>query len=163
MQAVSRVGATALFTFIAWFCATTAAFAAERHIGYYYPDPGTPETYNARALVMPNVTRNTRLAFITGIANEGRKRPYPPVLSMFAKGNEAQKLIIVALQDGHIDTVYRARAVYADMTSIARLLPIFQELGVQDSFTFFDLLKMMGFIQVTITNGHDFAHQVLIH
>ena len=75
---------------------------------------------------------------------------------------QAQKLIIVAVQDGRIDTIYRARALFADMTAQARLLPMFMELGVEDYFTFFDLCKMLGFEQITISNGRDFAHQVLI-
>ena len=83
-------------------------------------------------------------------------------MAIFAKGAEAEKLILVSLQDGRVDTLYRARAVFANLTSVARVLPIFADYGVQDYFTFFDLAKMMGFSQITITNGRDFAHQVFI-
>ena len=48
------------------------------------------------------------------------------------------------------------------MTAASRLLPAFQEMGVRDWFTFFDLAKMLGFKQITISNGRDFAHQVII-
>jgi hypothetical protein len=48
------------------------------------------------------------------------------------------------------------------MTAVARLLPIFSQLGVEDYFTFFDLAKMLGFEQITISNGRDFAHQIII-
>ena len=81
---------------------------------------------------------------------------------MFAKGTEAEKLIIVALVDGRIDTIYRARAVLANMTAAARMLPAFQEMGVQDWFTFLDLAHMLGFKKITISDGRDFAHQLLI-
>lgn len=138
-----------------------AARAADRHIGYYYPPLSGPvEVYDARAQTMLDAGRTTRIAFVTGIANQNRKLPYPPPATMFAKGQEAQKLIIVALQDGRIDTIYRARALFADMTAQARVLPIFKELGVSDYFTFFDLCKMLGFKVLTITNGRDFTHQV---
>ena len=120
------------------------------------------QVYEARADALPEASRAARIGFVTGIAAENQKRPYPPSLSMFAKGAEAQKLIIVSLQDDRIDTLYRARAVFADMTAIARLLPVFRELGVEDYFTFFDLCKMMGFEQITISNGREFAHQVLL-
>ena len=70
--------------------------------------------------------------------------------------------IFVALVDGRIDTLYRARAIFANMTAAARRLPAFAEMGVQDLFTFFDLLKLLGFTQITITNGRDFAHRVTI-
>ena len=74
----------------------------------------------------------------------------------------ARKLIIVALVDGRIDTIYRARAVLANMTAAARMLPAFQELGAQSRLTFLDLAHMLGFKKITISNGRDFAHQVII-
>ena len=67
-----------------------------------------------------------------------------------------------ALEDERIDTLYRARAIFANLTAVARVMPIFRELGVQDWFTFFDLAKMLGFTQITITDGRAFAHQVIL-
>lgn len=144
---------------LAW---SAAAAGADRHAGYYYPEPGTKETYEARAETLEETNRAVRIGFVTGLANQILARPYPPTMAIFAKGAEAEKLILVSLQDGRVDTLYRARAVFANLTSIARVLPIFADYGVQDYFTFFDLAKMMGFSQITITNGRDFAHQVFI-
>lgn len=138
------------------------AEADDRHVGYYYPEPTSREVYQARSYTLPEASRKARVAFVTGITSEQNKAPYPPTAAIFAKGTEAEKLIIVALSDERIDTVYRARAIFAQMTAVARLLPIFTELGVEDYFTFFDLVKMMGFEQITISNGRDFAHQVSI-
>lgn len=135
---------------------------SDRHVGYYYPVPQTSETYNARAQTLQESDRSLRIGFVTGLTNQMIGRPYAPTMAVFAKGAEAQKLVIVALQDGHINTLYRARAVFAQLTAVARVMPIFKELGVQEWFTFFDLLKLMGFQQVTISNGHEFAHQVTI-
>jgi hypothetical protein len=140
----------------------TAAMAQDRHAGYYYPEPTSTEIYDARALTVPEATRKGRIAFVTGITNEQNKAPYPPQAAIFAKGSEAEKLIIVALEEGRIDTIYRARAIFAQMTAVARLLPAFAQLGVEDYFTFFDLAKMLGFEQITISNGRDFAHQIEI-
>lgn len=134
----------------------------DRHVGYYYPEPATTEVYEARAYTLPDVSRKARIAFVTGITNEQNKAPYPPQAAIFAKGSDAEKLIIVALEDGRIDTLYRARAIFAQMTAVARLLPVFSELGVEDYYTFFDLAKMLGFEQITISNGRAFAHQVEI-
>jgi len=142
--------------------AAKAAEGDDRHAGYYYPEPTSSEVYEARALTVPEATRKGRIAFVTGITNEQNKAPYPPTAAIFAKGSEAEKLIIVALDDGRIDTLYRARAIFAQMTAVARLLPIFAQLGVEDYFTFFDLAKMLGFEQITISNGRDFAHQITI-
>ena len=90
------------------------------------------------------------------------QREFPPEAAIFAKGNNAEKLIIVGLVDGRLDTIYRARAIFANMTAAARTLPIFQELGVEDVFTFFDLAALMGFKQITITNGRNFTHQIIL-
>ena len=138
------------------------AQADDRHAGFYYPKPATIETYNARSFTMPEASRKARVAFVTGITSEQNKAPYPPTAAIYAKGSEAEKLIIVSLTDGRIDTIYRARAIFAQMTAVARLLPVFAELGVEDYFTFFDLVKMLGFEQITISDGREFAHQVLI-
>ena len=144
-------------------CATaTWAQAGDRHAGYYYPEPATREVYEARSDLLPEASRATRIGFVTGIANQISERPFPPQAVMFAKGTEAEKLIIVALVDGRIDTIYRARAVLANMTAAARALPAFREMGVQDWFTFLDLIHMLGFKQITISNGRDFAHQLIV-
>ena len=147
--------------------ANQSAQAGDRHAGYYYPEPASREVYEARSETLPNADRATRIGFVTGIAKHVSKQPYPPQAVMFAKGTEAEKLIIVALVDGRIDTLYRARAVLANMTAAARMLPAFQNTGVQTNgpqlnLTFFDLAKMLGFEKITITNGRDFAYQVIL-
>ena len=45
---------------------------------------------------------------------------------------------------------------------MARVTPFFRENTLAEQATFFDLLKLLGFSQVTITDGDAFAHQVLI-
>jgi hypothetical protein len=139
-----------------------SAAADDRHAGYYYPEPQSQEVYTARAISLAQADRAFRLGFVTGFTNQMLKRPFPPTFAIFLKGSEAEKMIIVALEDGRIDTIYRARAIFANMTAIARLLPAFVEMGVQDEFTFFDLAKMIGVRQITISDGRDFAHQVTI-
>ena len=140
----------------------TSVAAQDRHAGYYYPVPGSTEVYQSPAETLPQANRTLRIAFVTGITTQTSSQPYPAPAAIFAKGAEAEKLIIVALEDGRIDTIYRARALFANMTAAARLLPAFQEMGVQDTFNFFDLAKMLGFVQITISDGRDFAHQVTI-
>lgn len=142
--------------------AAPADAADDRHAGYYYPVPQSSEVYNARAQTLEEADRTLRVGFVTGVTNQALSRPHPPTVAMFAKGAEAQKLIIVALTDGPLDTIYRARAVFANLTAVARVMPIFKELGVQEWFTFFDLAKLMGFQQITISDGRNFAHQVII-
>ncbi len=157
------VGLTVPALVVVLLAGTAGGAAAEdRHEGFYYPELTSSEDYQARAFTMAEASRKSRIAFVTGITNEQNKAPYPPQAAIFAKGSDAEKLIIVALEDGRIDTIYRARAIFAQMTAVARLLPVFSELGVEDYFTFFDLAKMLGFQQITISNGREFAHQVVI-
>ena len=134
----------------------------DRHVGYYYPVPSSHEVYTARGQTIREAGRGLRVGFVTGVSKQMAERPYAPTFAVFAKGSEAEKLIIVALTDGPLDTIYRARAVFADLTAMARLLPIFREFGVQDRFTFFDLAKIMGFSRITVSDGRAFAHQITI-
>jgi len=142
--------------------AVPEGLAEDRHAGYYYPLPTSEEVYEARARMLDEASRSLRIRFVTGVTQQLQTRPFPPTAAMFAKGAEAEKLIIVALEDGRIDTIYRARALFANLTAVSRTTPIFQDYGVEEFFTFFDFAKMLGFAQITITNGRDFAHQVTL-
>jgi hypothetical protein len=138
------------------------AVAADRHAGYYYPAPATEETYTARSRTLLDSDRHKRLGFVTTVTAEQLSHPYPPQYAMFAKGEEAQKMIIVSLHDGAFDTLYRARGLLAMLSAVSRRTPFFREHSVEDIFTFFDLLKLLGFTQLTISDGESFAHRVWI-
>jgi hypothetical protein len=138
------------------------ARADDPQAGYYYPKPKSTETYQARVATMPDADRSQRIAFITGVAKEIASRPYAAGYLVFAKGDEADKLIIVGMQDGSLSTVYRARALLASLTASARSTQFFQQNTIADYATFLDFLKLLGFKQVTITDGVAFAHQVKI-
>lgn len=147
----------------ALLAAAAPAWAEDRHAGYYYPEPAMQEVYHARAREpLPQADRAMRIAFVTAITNQAMSRPFAPTAAIFAKGDDAEKLIIVALEDGRIDTLYRARAIFANMTAASRVLPLFQDLGVVEDYTFFDLARLLGFVQITISDGRGFAHQVLL-
>jgi hypothetical protein len=139
-----------------------SAAAEDRHEGYYYPDVQTRETYVARAQTLPAANREARLDFVTQLTISQSQSPYPPQYAIFAKGGDAQKLIITALDDDVFATLYRARGVMAQMSAYARTTEFFQEHGVEDLFTFYDLLKLLGFTQLTITDGENWAHQITI-
>jgi hypothetical protein len=136
--------------------------AADRHEGYYYPKVASRETWPSRARTLPDMDRRRRIAFATGIAKQMSELPYPAPYAFFLKGDEADRLIIVANQDGALNTIYRARALLATLTAFARLTPIFAEYAVEDLFTFLDLCKLLGIRQVTVSDGRGFAHQVRI-
>ena len=155
----TRGAAAAALVFL-WMLAPAAA--EDRHEGYYYPKPQTVETYTARVAALPDSDRTRRIGFVTGLTQQLLGARYAPSYAVFAKGEEAEKMIIVGLVDGELDTLYRARALLANLTAVARVTPFFRENTLAEQATFFDLLKLLGFVQVTITDGDTFAHQVLI-
>jgi hypothetical protein len=134
----------------------------DRHAGYYYPEPQTSETYTARVTTLPDSDRNRRIAFVTGLTKQMLAGQYEPSYAVFAKGDEAEKLIIVGLVDGPLDTVYRARALLAQLTAVARLTPFFQQNTMAEQATFLDLLKLLGYTQLTVSDGDQFTHQITI-
>ena len=140
--------------------AATPGRAEDKYAGYYYPEPQTTETYQARVKTLADAKREQRIAFVTGVTQQLINGKYPPTFAIFAKGDEADKLMIVALQGGQIDTIYRARALLANLTALSRLTPFFRENAIADQGTFFDLLRLLGFTLVTISDGDKFAHQV---
>lgn len=137
------------------------AVSADRHVGYYYPEPQQIETYKARARVLADASPKRRIGFVTAITLENNQRPYPPSTVFFAKGDRSEKLIIVSLESGRLETIFRVRAYLASLTAIARSTPVFRDAHVEDILTFFDLARMLGFEQVTISDGDQFSHQVL--
>jgi hypothetical protein len=142
--------------------AAAAQDEGDHHAGYYYPEPQTSETYRAEVQTLPGDSRLRRVAFITGVTAQLLKANYAPPYAIFAKGEEAEKMIIVALADGPMSTLYRARAVLANLTAMSRVTAFFREHTAEEDATFFDLLKLLGFKQLTISDGDTFAHQVTI-
>ena len=139
-----------------------AAGAQDRHAGYYYPQPQSEETYQALLPVFSGVSRLSRVGFVTGLDQQQKQKPYPPVYHMFAKGADAQKLIIVGTEEGRYNTLYRLRGLLASMTADARTSPVFAKIGHVEQLNFFDLIKIVGFKELTITNGSDVSHRVII-
>lgn len=142
--------------------AATAVSAEERHEGYYYPEISSTEVYVSRAVKLDDSSRSRRIGFVTGLTKFIYDQPYPPQFAIFAKGDDAEKLIVVATGDGQFNTIYRARALFASLTALARLSPLFREFAVEEYFTFFDLAKLLGFTQITVSDGDTFAHRIEI-
>lgn len=142
-------------------CGASASFA-ERHAGYYYPPPASSETYVARAKTFEDSNRERRIFFVTELTNQMMENPYPPPFAIFAKGTEAEKMIITSLYDNGYNTLFRMRALLALLTARSRSTPVFQEYEVQAVYTFLDLLKLLGFEQLTVTDGEAFAHRINI-
>lgn len=163
---LNRAGLVALFLFtfliVVPMVASNGAWAADRHAGYYYPQSPSREVYEARAATLAEASRKGRIVFVTELTNQMMNNPYPPPFAVFAKGTDAQKMIITSLYADGYNTLYRMRGLLALLSARARSTPIFARYQVEDLFTFLDLLKLLGFKQLTVTDGDQFAHQILI-
>lgn len=136
---------------------------SDRHQLYYFPEVTSSEMYHSQINTLPDSDRNRRIGFVTGVTAGQTERPYAPITAMFAKGTEAEKLILIGLQNGPLDTLYRARAVLAMLTATARTTAVFRDLDPHAQYTFLDLLKLLGFIQITVSDGKSWAHRIDIH
>ena len=154
---------TGLILGLGLFSALGVAQAQDRHEGYYYPAVTSSENYGARARIMDKATRQVRIGFVTQLTKLQLDAPYPPQYAIFAKGQTAEKLIITGLNTDMFRTIYQARAVLAQMTAQARTTELFKKRGVEDYLTFLDLLKILGFQRLTVTNGVDFTHQIFLN
>jgi len=142
-------------------CAQMQAGAetGNRHEGYYYPTVSSTEFYKPRAQALEDSDRARRLGFVAVMLAQQLELPYPPSYMLFAKGDQAEKMIIIGLGED-FDTIYRARAHMAALTTIARQSPLFQDLGTEESFTFYDLAEMLGFREIVLSDGKTYAHRI---
>ena len=135
----------------------------DHHEGYYYPKPQSVENYVSPLFTLPESDKTRRQAFVIGMTRQLLGSQYAPSFALFAKGTQSDKLIIVGMVDGQLNTIYRVRALLATFTSVARATQFFQTNTVAEDATFFDFLKLLGFRRVTITDGREFTHQITIN
>ena len=134
----------------------------DRYVGYYYPKPTSTETFESSMQPITGIDRAQRIQFVTVVAQGTLQSAYRVPYAVFAKGEKGDRMIIVGLQPGEMNTIYRMRGWLANMTTMSRLSPFFQERTVAEDATFFDLLKLLGFRELTITDGEKLTHQVTI-
>jgi hypothetical protein len=160
--AVAAIPAWAQTTKTAATAKPVQASGEERYVGYYYPKPTSTETYTSQMQAINGVGRAERIQFVTVVSQGTLQSNYRVPYAVFAKGERADHLIVVGLHAGELNTIYRIRALLANMTTMSRTSPFFQQHTVAEDATFFDLLKLLGFQDVTVTDGEKITHQVTI-
>lgn len=156
------IGTTAAVAQNAKPVSATTAHNDDRYAGYYFPKVTSTETFTSSLQTIQGVDRQQRIQFVTVVSQGTLQASYRVPYAVFAKGEKGDHLIIVGLRSGELDTIYRIRALLANMTTMARTSPFFQEHTVAEDATFFDLLKLLGFSDVTVSDGEKIAHQVTI-
>ncbi|APX12094.1 hypothetical protein [Tateyamaria omphalii] len=139
---------------------TTAAHAQERYEGYYYPNVTSTEEFTRVIREAPQSSKGVRVEFVTNLTVAQLAAPESPRFVFFAKGEDAKHLNVIALDDEVFSTLFRARAVLAQMTSNMRNNDFFRAQELQFVATFFDLLQLMEFDTLVVSDGETWAHQV---
>lgn len=136
------------------------AAAQERYEGYYYPPVTSSEVFTRVIREAPPANKGVRVEFVTNLTVAQLAAPESPRFVFFAKGSDARHLNIIALDDDVFSTIYRARALLAQMTSNMRNNEFFRSQELQHVATFFDLLQLMQFDTLVISDGETWSHQV---
>lgn len=148
---------------IAVFCAIVfagAVAAQDRYVGYYYPEVTSEETFDRVVRASQGAGKSVRIDFVNVLTAAQLDAPESPRFVFFAKGESAGTLILVGLDDEVFSTLYRARAIMAQMTVAVRQGGFFQQEELQYVATFYDLLQLMQFDELVISDGHTWAHKV---
>ncbi len=135
------------------------AWAAEKD-SYYYPPVNSEEVFARQLASVPLADRTVSVGYVTQITKAQLAAPESPRFVIFAKGDEAQHMIIIALDDQVFKTIYRARAVLAQLTSNARGADLFVH-EIEDYATWFDLANLLGFEDLVISDGATWSHRVI--
>ena len=137
-----------------------ASAAADSQEGYYSPPVTSEEEFDREMIDGPASDPLTRETFVTMVTTAQLAAPANPRFAIFAKGEGSRRLIMVGLDDGGFKTLYRARAILAQMTYSLRNSPFFKDQGIEATATLFDVLQLMDFESLTLTDGETWSHRV---
>lgn len=136
------------------------AFAEDKYVGYHYPQVTSSEEFTRVIRPTGVASKEVRVDFITQLTKAQLAAPSAPQYAFFAKGAGATELIVVGLDDQTFKTLYRARGVMAQMTANVRSSPIFAGQNLQFLATFYDLLQILEFDSLVLSDGATWSHRV---
>ncbi|MGZ2258616.1 hypothetical protein [Roseobacter sp. A03A-229] len=148
-------------TFIFAILIAGASAAQDRYVGYYYPEVTSEETFDRVVRASSGAGKAVRIDFVNVLTSAQLEAPESPRFVFFAKGEDADTLILTALDDEVFATLYRARAIMAQMTVAVRQGGFFQQEELQYVATFYDLLQLMQFNELVISDGRSWTHRVM--
>ncbi len=139
------------------------AHAQDRREGYNHPPIASEEVFIRQIATPPSSNRAVRTNFINEITRAQLAAPANPRIAIFAKGGDAEHMVIIALDDQIFKTLYRARAQLAQLTSNARGTDFFKAENLQFTATWFDLAKLLGFEDIVISDGDTWSHRIILN
>ena len=139
---------------------SSASLAEDRYVGYYYPEISSEETFDRIIRASQGAGKAVRVDFVNVLTSAQLEAPESPRFVFFAKGSDSKTLILIALDDEVFSTIHRARALLAQLTVSVRKGGFFREEELQYVATFYDLLQLMQFDELVISDGETWAHRV---
>ena len=149
-----------LVSLLAALVLATAVVAEDRYVGYYYPEIGSEETFDRVVRDAQGAGKAVRIDFVNVLTSAQLEAPESPRFVFYAKGADSKTLILVALDDEVFKTLYRARGLLAQLTVSVRKGGFFREEQLQYVATFYDLLQLMQFDELVISDGENWSHRV---
>lgn len=134
----------------------------ELKAGYHYPKPIGAETRKTIVSDLETPPFEVRVQVVSGLSNVIAARPYPPIFFPLTEGDEEKIMVMMSTGSNDVETVYQARAIVDQLSSLVRNNPLFAEYGVESYASFFDVLKLWGFEMLVITDGDEFAYAFIV-
>jgi hypothetical protein len=127
--------------------------------GRYYPQVSSTETPDIRFGKMTGIGPEERQFFTdqVNLAASTPGRTFPIVAQ--AVGENRETLVFLYLDAEGPMTPYLARAILARLTSVMRSAPAIAEMGLSGEFDIYNTAAVLGFAQIIVTDGRDFAHK----
>ena len=134
--------------------------AQDRYEGYYYPEISSEETFDRVVRASQGAGKAVRIDFVNVLTTAQLEAPESPRFVFFAKGEGAKTLMLIGLDDEIFATLYRARALLGQLTVSVRRGGFFRQEDLQYVATFYDLLQLLQFDELVISDGKTWAHKV---
>lgn len=138
---------------------SVAAVDERTGAGTYYPRISSIETPEIRFGQMAGVGPEERQFFIDQVnlaaSTPGRTAP----IVAQAVGENHETLVFIYLDAEGPMTPFLARAILARLTSVSRFAPAIAEMGLSSEFDIYNMAAVLGFGQIIVSDGRDFAHQ----
>ncbi len=147
-------------SFLTIFLLLSSAVMAEDRL--YFPKPSVTRTVIAQSGLIQEASPLNRQNLADFMNVEISNRPYPPHMSVQVLGVKGEALLITAHQNDFINSTYRAEAAMARFSSLTRTMPVFVQSGIGPYVNFTDMLAMLGFKALILSDGVAFAYQVNI-
>jgi len=157
---MTRLFAIAIAFLITSTAVSVAQERVERYTGYYFPEVSSQEAFSRSIRSTHGAGKDVRIDFVNKLTVAQLSGTANPRFVFYAKGSDATTLILTGLDDDVFANIYRARAVLAQLTVSVRQSGFFKQQDLEYVATFLDLVQLLEFDELIITDGKGMTHQI---